>query len=89
LVEHLGITAHAILIKVPTRVGRQLLEQPLDLNFHLPSLLHWRGLCATSRPRKSSNFRPLVSGMRSRPGLRGDQLGQRRRLIFLQEMFAG
>jgi hypothetical protein len=50
LVEHLGITAHAILIKVPTRVGRRLLEQPLDLNFHLPSLLHWRRWCATSRP---------------------------------------
>jgi hypothetical protein len=30
-----------------------------------------------------------VPGMRSRPGLRGDQLGQCRRLIFLQEMFAG
>jgi hypothetical protein len=30
-----------------------------------------------------------VRGMRSRSGLRGDQLGQRWRLIFLQEMFAG
>jgi hypothetical protein len=30
-----------------------------------------------------------VPGMRSRPGLRGDQLGQRGRLIFLKEMFAG
>jgi hypothetical protein len=29
-----------ILIKVPTRVGWRLLEQPLDLHFHLPSLLH-------------------------------------------------
>jgi hypothetical protein len=27
--------------------------------------------------------------MTSRPGLRADQLGQCRRLIFLQEMFAG
>jgi hypothetical protein len=30
-----------------------------------------------------------VPGMRSRPGLRGDQLGQGWRLILLQEMFAG
>jgi hypothetical protein len=37
------------LIKVPTRVGWRLLEQPLDLNLHLPSLLHWRGSCATGR----------------------------------------
>jgi hypothetical protein len=27
------------LIKVPTRVGWRVLEQPLDVNFHLPSLL--------------------------------------------------
>ena len=50
LVEHPGITADAILIKVPTRVGWRVLEQPLDLNFHLPSLLHWRGSSATDRP---------------------------------------
>jgi hypothetical protein len=56
LVEHLGITAHAILIKVATRVGRRLLEQPLDLNFHLPSLLHWRG--SRARTRGPSTGRP-------------------------------
>jgi hypothetical protein len=33
-----------------TSVGWRLLKQPLDLHFHLPSLLHRRGSCATSRP---------------------------------------
>jgi hypothetical protein len=76
LVEHLGITAHAILIKVPTRIGWRVLEQPLDVNLHLPSLLPPARIECRKRTNLKWEPQSQTASLGQQPAVQTASLGQ-------------